>query len=159
MLVSCITPNKMTKNIEYQTTGKFGHGSIVITPTGVRQVEIIWKEKPPLFTKSTQVNLQAISCPNLPKAIDKACHSLGFLPTFVSETVKGPKAIVTAFYADSAKTKGYATINKKGSKSLRFSLERIDLSKMGCSNQKEALRKIAFVTGTISLKQKESNAI
>lgn len=138
-------------NIEYQTSGKFGNGKIILNPKGARQVEMVWKGKPPFFTTSAHVDLESLKCKNLKDGVHKACHFLGFLPCFQTETIKGPKALVTAYYQDSNKKGGYASITKSGSKSLRFSLDRIDLNKMQCQCPHEALKKTAFITGSIKL--------
>lgn len=146
--------NKTANEIEYETSGRFGYGKISLSPKKTREIEIIWKGKPPLFTTSAQVDLESLRCQTLPSAIDKACHSLGFLPTFQLETYQGPKALVSAYYTKTAEEKGYATITKKGCKNLKFSLNRIDLKGMLCTTTKQALKKAAFVTGIIKLSNK-----
>jgi hypothetical protein len=144
------------KTIEYQTSGKYGYGRVVRSdgkPTGIRQVEIIWKGKPPLFATSLQVDIKALNCTTLPQAVNKACHNLGFLPVLKHEEIKGPNALVSLYYGNPNKSQGYATISKKNMRSLKFSLGRIDLEKMMCKTPYEALKKVAFSTGQIKLKQ------
>jgi hypothetical protein len=144
------------KTIEYQTSGVYGYGRI-INPDGqatrARQIEIIWKGKPPLFATSLQVDMKSLKCTSLSQAVDKACHNLGFLPVLKHEDIKGPNALVSLYYGNPNKTQGYATISKKNMRPLKFSLGRIDLEKMVCKTPYEALKKVAFVTGQIKLKQ------
>jgi hypothetical protein len=151
--------NKNTHhNIEYQTNGPFGSGRIITQPTGVRQVEILWRGKPPLFLPSSRIDLQSAKASSLKDALNKACHNLGYLPTFNYKELKGPKALVCSFTRPDNNT-GYACISKQGQKSIRFSLERIDLEAMHCSCPQEALQKVAFVTGTIKLHSNPLNKI
>lgn len=149
--MSTATKDNVNQDIvEYQTWGKFGNGKISITSLGIRQVEILWKGKPPLFAPSTQIDLESAKTKSMKEALDKACHHTGFLPTLRQEIINGPKALVHAYYRPNF-TEGYATVTKQGNKALRFSLNRINLETMKCTSPREALKKVAFVTGSIKL--------
>jgi hypothetical protein len=144
-------PTQGKPYIEYQTNGKFGHGKIVVNQDGARQVEVYWRGKPPLFTQSSNVDLKYAKCNSLPKALEKACHSLGYLPTFSCRMIKGPKALVMMYSRGDQGLEGYATLSKPNQKTLRFSLDRINTPMMQCKTPEQALRKAAFVSGKICL--------
>jgi hypothetical protein len=146
--------NKSIKqtNIEFQTIGKYGLAKVRDIPNRPRQVEILWRNKPALFTSSDQVDIKSMGCNELYQALEKACHKLGFLTTFKKKVFKGPKALVTAYFGSTPESPGYATLIKPRSKSLRFSLNRVDLKKMKSNSLTDALKKVAFLYGSVCLK-------
>jgi len=137
--------------IEYETEGKFGKGYISIEANGARVLYIKWNNAQETRVESTQVNLKKSQSKNLEEVLFKACHNGCSISLYQKRVIKGPKALISAFYSPKDEADGYATITKKDHRPLRFCLSRINLTKMKCNSIIEALQKIAFVTGKVSL--------
>jgi hypothetical protein len=136
---------------EFETQGKYGLARIICKKEGQRTVEIVWKDKRHLLVDSNQVDLTSSKCKDLSKALEKACQETNFLPIFIKEEIKGPKALINIFYRPTRPSQGYATLSKPKKKTLKFALSRVNLRKMGEKTPKAALQKVAFVTGKINL--------
>jgi hypothetical protein len=149
------TSNDNKVEIEYETMGTKGVGKILKSPSGQRTVEVKWHKNGKLQVESTRVDLEKAKSTSLRTALDKACHVTGFLPLFHYEQIKGPKALINMFYRVPENNEGYATIVKKGKKTLRFSLDRLDLNKMECTSARDALKKAAYSTGSVLIQYKE----
>lgn len=142
-----------TKSIEkeFETTGKYGSGYIGKYASGERIVTIGWKNGGETTVNSLEVNLSKYNPKSLSHALNLACHQSKMLELFQKIIIKGPKAVINLFYDPKNEKQGYATIAKKGTGQLRFSLERVDLLKMNEKTVLSAMQKIAFVSGKVSL--------
>lgn len=140
----------MTNN-EYQTHGRFAHGEILRMPDGSRHVRLKLHDGRCVTAESQKVDLKAANASTLKEALDKACHKLGFLPLFEKIEIRGPLALVNCYRRPADPSFGWANIIKRGVPPLKFALSRIDLEAMCANNVEDALRKVAFDTGTIKI--------
>jgi hypothetical protein len=137
---------------EYKTHGRYASGCITKEQSGARFAIVNWANHTQTKIESIQVDLDKCKVKSLEQAIYKACHENSMLHIFQKKVIKGPKALINIFYRPNDEEKGYATISKKGQSTIRFSLQRLDLSKMKEKTPLAALQKVAFRSGKISLK-------
>jgi hypothetical protein len=140
-----------TDKEKYETRGKFGQGTIERLPDGSRQVRIEFWNGRAIAAESQRVDLEEAKAESLQEAVEKACHAVGFLPLFEKIVISGPKALVNCYRRPSNPSQGWASVIKRGTTPIRFALSRIDLFAMKSQTIEEALRKVAFDSGKITI--------
>jgi hypothetical protein len=148
------TPVDTTDYVETFEQGTYGTGAIKRMVNGERILEFLnLNTNGVIQTPSQEVDLNGET---LEETLRQACQLGTPIPTFLVTDIKGPKAFVKVFESkspsSSGKSRSYATIIKLGVRPLKFSLNRIDLETMKSESIHDALKKVAFVTGSIKLK-------